>query len=311
MNAQATGINLAMPEHLISLASSAFTMTIDISCWTAQKSDRELAQKISADGNATETVGKWAHDLFVRDRELKAVHNHRQAVHNWLVSPATSFDWRGKERIFPGFRAETALAKVVELQEEFFKKRDIFLDGDAAAGIPDYDAKIAAQAFVRGDMFRRSDYPSKEAVRRKFRFDWYVGKVREDDFRNLIALDAAQDVAKHMERQHLRLLDQIAETQREQLAGLLKSLSHSCAMEEAEDGALSFRRLHSSTVEKTIELCETFAQFNPTGDTVLAEAVADLRGVFSRFDLDHLRSSETAREKVKTTADDLLSKLAF
>lgn len=317
MNAPlATGIagGLAMPQHLTSLMTSSFTMTVDVSCWTAQKADSDLSKKISADGNATQNVGKWAHDLFVRDAELKAVHNHRQSVYNWLVSPATSYDWRGKERLFPGFKGEIALATIKELEKNFWVKVDTFIDGDPARNIPDYDAKIAAQAFVRGDHFRRSDYPSKEAVRRKFRFAWYLGKVAQDDFRNLIALDAANDVAKHLERQHLRLLDQIAETQRSQLVALLQSLSHSCAMEESDDGELRFRRLHSATVEKALELCDTFAQFNPTGDIVLADACLSLRGALSRYEGDglaQLKQSEVLREAVKATADDLLSKFTF
>lgn len=315
MQAQGTGIDLTLPDHITSLATSAFTMTIDVSCWTAQKSDRDLANKISADGHASQNVGKWAHDLFARDPELKAVHNHRQAVHNWQVSPGVSYEHQGRERLFPQHTAPEAIARVKALKSAFETKVALFLDGDAAAGIPDYDAKIAAQAFVRGDHFRRSDYPTKEQVRAKFRFHWSIGKVQEDDFRNMVAHDLANDLAVHMNRQHLRVLDEIAEAQRSQLVGLLQSLSHCCAMEEADDGAIRFRRLHAATVEKTLALCDTFAQFNPIGDVLLADACLTLRGVLSRYGSDEglaqLKGSEMLREAVKATADDLLSKFTF
>jgi len=111
------------------------------------------------------------------------------------------------------------------------------------------------------------------------------------------------------------VLDEIAEAQRSQLVGLLQSLSHCCAMEESDDGAIRFRRLHAATVEKTLALCDTFAQFNPTGDVLLADSCLTLRGVLSRYGSDdglaQLKGSEMLREQVKATADDLLSKFTF
>lgn len=310
-----TDLTLTLPEHLTSLATSAFTLTVDVGCWTAQKADSSIAKKISGDANASQQVGKWAHDLFVRDPELKAVHNHRQSVYNWLERPGTSYEFKGRERLVPNTSAETVIEMVKNLHTAFWQKVDIFLDGDAARGIPDYDAKIAAQAFVRGDLFRRSDYPSKEAVRSKFRFDWYVGRVREDDFRNVVSRDLADDLLVHMRRQHERVLDNLATRQQEQLVSLLESLSHTCTMEETDDGQLRFRRLHASTIDKALSVASTFEQFNPSGDPRIASASAALRaalaGYGSEDGIGQLRESEVARERVKRIADDLLDTLRF
>ena len=317
MNAPlATGIDavLTLPQHITSLATSAVLLTVDGSCWSATKADQTLAAPISADNGAEENVGEWTHKLFKGDTELKAIHNHRQSVYNYLARPSTAYDWHGSTKLVPASSIEYVLKDLAESKAAYDTKVSTFLDGDTARGIPSYEDKIANQAFVRGKLFRREHFPSKEAVRAKFSFRWVLGTVREDDFRCAVANDLANDILIHNRRQMMQQADAVGQALRGQLLPLLKSLSHSCAMEESDDGELRFRRLHGATVEKALRLCDTVAGFNPGGDTLLADACLSLRGALSRYEGDglaQLKGSETLREAVKATADDLLSKFSF
>ena len=315
MQAQGTSIDLTLPQHITSLATSAVLLTVDVSCWSATKADQSLAAQVSADNGAEENVGEWTHKLFKRDRQFIAVHNHRQSVYNYLARPATAFDWHGSTKLVPASSIEYVLKDLAESKAAFEAKVNTFLDGDTARGIPSYEDKISNQAFVRGKLFRRDHFPSKEAVRAKFSFRWVLGTVREDDFRCAVAQDLAQDILIHNRRQVMQQADAVGQALRGQLLPLLKSLSHCCAMEESDEGAIRFRRLHGATVEKALRLCDTVSGFNPGGDTLLTDACLTLRGVLSRYGSDEglaqLKGSEMLREAVKATADDLLSKFSF
>ena len=317
MNAPlATGIDavLTLPKHITSLATSAVLLTVDVSCWSATKADQNLAAEISADAGAEYTVGEWSHKLFKNDAQLRALHNHRQSVYNYLSSTGVAYDWHGRTKITPASAIEWILKDLTESKAAFEAKRDTFLDGDSTRGIPSYDEKISNEAFVRGKLFRREHFPTRDALRTKFSFRWVLGTVREDDFRCAVAQDLAQDILIHNRRQVMQQADAVGQALRGQLVPLLKSLSHTCQMEENDEGEIRFRRLHSSTVEKALRLCDTVAGFNPGGDTLLADACLTLRGALSRYEGDgvaQLKQSEVLREAVKTTADDLLSKFTF
>jgi len=319
MNTLATGIAstavdavITAPQNLITLSSSAVIIRPEISCWTAEKADRGLAAKMSADAGAVETVMKAAHELFKRDPELTAISNVRQSVYNYMAREGVSYEYDGGH-LTPQFNIEGTLDALKKLQADFYQKVNTFVDGDADRGIPDYDAKVSAQAFVRGDMFRREHYRSKEYVRSRFNFSWTVSAIREDDFRNTLFTDLANDIVTHNRRQYSRMVDEVGQKLRDQIAGLMQSLSHTCAMEEtvSDEGEVKvrFRRLHASTVQKTLDFAKMIQSFNPTGDEVLDKACSALRQTLGRYEGDRveaLRESETAREEVKEQVDDLL-----
>lgn len=308
-------ITLTLPTHITSLATSAVLLTVDISGWSATKADQHLAAEISASNGAEQNVGEWTHRLFKGDTELKAIQNHRQSVYNYLARPGVAYDWHGSTKLVPASNIEYVLKDLKDSLAAFEAKVNTFLDGDTARGIPSYEEKISNQAFVRGNLFRREHFPSKDAVRAKFSFRWVLGTVREDDFRCAVASDLANDILTHNRRQMMQQADAVGTALRGQLVPLLKSLSHCCAMEETDEGELRFRRLHASTVEKALHLCDTVAGFNPAGDTVLQETCVALRAVLSRYDnaeaITQLRESETQRGQIKAVADDLLSQFTF
>jgi len=299
-------ITLDLPKHVTSLATAGVLVSIDINVWTGSKSDKKIADRVSADAGATGNVGKWSHDLLAGDPDLKAVLNHRQTVYNF--AGRLTYDWMGNLRYLPGVNAERFMSGYDALYVSWLGLVDKLLAS--------YDDKVAAQAFVRGELFRREDYPTVEDLRSRFNMRITQMEVPVGDFRVQIANDLANDMRLNLQRQMEEKVGQIYAKQVEQLKDVMQSLSHCCALDETLDeqtGEVTVRRrkIYDTTIQRAIELCDTFDGFNPRGDALLSEVRDDLYKALRAVDVTALRASDSLRTKVKSDVDSILSKFQF
>jgi hypothetical protein len=109
-------------------------------------------------------------------------------------------------------------------------------------------------------------------------------------------------------------VDGIINRQKEQLVEVMKSLSHCCETETVvENGEIKIKRrkLYDTTLQRAIELCNTFAEFNVSQDPALEEARVSLLRALEGVTIDQLRDSDTKRVVVKESVDDILSKFGI
>ena len=298
-------ITLDLPKHVTSLATAGVLVSIDVKVWTGTKSDTKIAHRVSADAGAIGKVGKWSHDLLAGDADLKAVLNHRQTVYNF--QERLTYDWIGKLRYLPAINAVRFSAGYVELDATWHKL--------LAKLLATYDDKVAAQAFTRGDLFRRDDYPTVEELRSRYSMTVTQMEVPVGDFRVQLAHDLAADMRNNLQRQMEDKIGEIYAKQVEQLRDVMQSLSHCCDVDEVtgKDGQPMIRRrkIYDTTIQRAIDLCDTFAAFNPRGDVLLDEVRNDLYTALRSVDADTLRESDGLRAKVKADVDSILSKFQF
>jgi len=297
-----SNFNLSLPSHITSMATAGILVSVDVKVWTGTKADNGIATQVSANANAKTKVGKWSHDLLAGDKELKAILNHRQTVYNFLER--WTYDWMAKLRYLPGVNGEHFKSGYDSLLTEFNAMTEKFLTG--------FEDKVAAQAFTRGDLFKREDYPTVDDLRSKFSMTLYTAEVPTGDFRVQIANDLAVDMRNNLQKQMEEKIAEIHAKQVEQLKEVMTSLSHCCATELAEDAKgevrVRRRRIYDSTLQKAISLCDTFADFNLKQDPVLEDVRASLYEALRAVDINVLRESDTLREKVKDEVDSILSK---
>ena len=298
-------ITLELPKHVTSLATAGVLVTVDVTVWTGTKSDSQIADRVSADAGATGKVGKWSHDLLSGDPDLRAVLNHRQTVYNFIGRQ--TYDWMGKLRYLPSANIERFMQGYADLHATW----TALLDKLFAT----YDSKVAAQAFVRGDLFRREDYPLAADLRSRFTMSMTQMEVPVGDFRVQIANDLAADMRNNLQRQMEDKIGEIYTQQVQQLRTVMESISHCCDVDEVtgKDGqtVLRRRKIYDTTLQRAIELCDTFESFNPRGDALLAEVRDQLFQTLRSVDAAVLRESDSMRAKVKADVDGLLSKFQF
>ena len=293
---------LKMPEHLISLASSAVLISVDISVWSATKQDRGISDEVTTAKNADKSAGRYVKNLLANHPSHKAVVNYRQTIYNWLQR--RTYRWNQSQQLLPSIDMPKFKQEYHEHQVAFHALVDSLINN--------YDSIVSDMAFKQGDMFNRSDYPTKEQVASKFSLNLYVSEVPTNDFRCGIAQDIAEDLFNNLSSQTKTIIDNIASDQAQRLVDVMESITHCCGVDEIdlENGEVRTKRrkIYDTTIQKALEMCESFKRFNLKNDSGLEQARASLEKVLRGVSAEDIRDSDAVRHHVKEGIDDILSK---
>ena len=294
-------MNLEMPEHLISLASSAVLVSVDISVWSATKQDRGISDEVTTSKNADKSAGRYVKNLLANHPKHKAVVNYRQTIYNWLQR--RTYRWNQSQQLLPSI-------DVPKFKQEYHE-HEIAFHALVDSLVTDYDSIVSDMAFKQGDMFNRTDYPAKEQVKAKFSLNLYVSEVPTNDFRCGIAKDIADDLFTTLSNQAQGIIDSIAQEQSERMVEVMESISHCCGVDESEvngEVRTKRRKIYEGTLQKARDYVESFKRFNLKNDSGLELARASLEKVLNGVKAEDIRDSDAVRHHVKEGIDDILSK---
>jgi hypothetical protein len=306
MEANVLKFEMQQPNHIISLATSAVLVSVDVNVWSATKQDRGISDEVTHAKKAESSAGRFVKNLLADDQFHKRVSNYRQTIYNWLKR--STFRWNNAQDILPVINLEKFKREFNDHEVEFNRLLDSFINN--------YQSIVSNMAFKAGDMFNVSDYPSASEVRNKFGIRLYVAEVPAHDWRCQISNDIAEDLKGQYERQAEGIITGILNEQVERLTEVMESISHCCGVDEIKDsqsGELKTKRrkIYESTLEKAKDLCNTFKDFKPVDNEVsskLSSAVLGLERTLSGVDSDLIRENDMVRDRVKNDVDDILSK---
>ena len=294
-------MELTKPEHLISLASSAVLVSVDISVWSATKQDQGISDEVTTAKNADKSAGRYVKNLLANHPKHKAVVNYRQTIYNWLQR--RTYRWNQSQNLLPS-------VDVPKFKQEYHE-HEIAFHGLVDSLTSDYDSIVSDMAFKQGTMFNRDDYPTKEQVHAKFSLNLYVSEVPMNDFRCGIANDIADDLFNTYKKQAHGIIESIAQEQSERMVEVMESISHCCGVDESEvngEVRTKRRKIYDTTIQKALEMCESFKRFNLKNDSGLEQARASLEEVLRGVKAEDIRDSDAVRHHVKEGIDDILSK---
>ena len=294
------------PNSIISLATSAVLVSVDVNVWSATKQDRVISDEVTNAKNADNSAGRFVKNLLADNQHHKRVANYRQTIYNWLKR--STYRWNNSQDLLPVLALEKFKTEYQEHESEFYRLLDDFL--------AHYTSIVSDMAFKQGDMFNRMDYPDVEQVRGKFGIRLFVAEVPTQDFRCAVAEDIAEDLKQQYETQADFIITGILSQQQERLTELLQSISHCCGVQEISVSGESEvktkkRKIYDTTIEKAKELASMYKDFNLTGNTDLAEASRLLENTLNGVTAELLRDSDAVRDKVKSEVDDILGKFSF
>ena len=290
---------LQQPKQVISLATSALIVSVEVNVWTATKQDKQISNEVTTLKNATSESGKFTKNLLSNSPKHKALLNHRQTVYNWLQR--CTYDWAGKMRLLPQIGLEKFMKEYNELEQDFKK---LYQDFKA-----EYPSMVSDAAFKQGDMFDRSEYPEPDDLDSKFRMKLLVTQVPKNDFRSNISSAIADDLTSHYEEQMKEIVERAMADASERLVLFASRISNACAESEAnDDGKVKRKKIYESTISQAKEICDTLKAFNLTNNAELETARAQLEAALDGVSLEDLRESSYVRATVKESVDDMLSK---
>jgi hypothetical protein len=300
-------MELQKPQHLISLASSAVLVCVDINVWSATKQDRVISNEVTTAKHASKNAGRYVKHLLADHPKHKALANYRQTVYNWLQR--RTYPWNKGNHLLPSVDMPVFKKEYDEHQKQFALLKAEFL--------ADYDSIVSNMAFNAagmGDMFNRTDYPPKEQLEHRFDMNLFVSEVPMSDWRCGIASDIAEDLFATYSKQAEQIVSHVMVEQQSRFIEVMKSISHCCGVEDmgVDDNTgetkVKKRKIYDSTIQKAKEMCESFKQFNLTGNAELEEARASLEVALTGVDAELIRDSDAVRANVKEDVDSILSK---
>lgn len=300
---------LQKPSSIVSLATSAVLVSIDVSIWSATKQDRVISSEVTSSKKAVDSAGKFTKNLLAGNQQHKDIHNYRQTIYNWLKRK--TFRWNDSQDLLPVTDLEQFKEEYSEHEKEFYRLLDSFMTR--------YQSIVSDMAFAQGDMFNRDDYPTPEQVRAKFGINLYVSEVPSHDFRCQISNDIASDLKQQYEQQAERIVENVLSQQITRITEVMESISHCCGEQTVTDTKTGEtktkkRKIYDTTITKAKELCKTLQGFRPSNNEVsdrLMEVAKRLSQTLQGVDRETLRDSDVVRDKVKNDVDDILSKFKF
>ena len=299
-------MELQKPKHLISLASSAVLVSIDTKVWSATKQDRGISNEVSDAKRADRNAGKYVKNLLADHPKHKAIVNYRQTIYNW--TKRRTYRWNDANDLLPSVDVPKFKQEFSEHKLKFDTLVDEFLNS--------YGSIVSDMAFKAGDMFNRSDYPAVDELRVKFGVELYVSEVPMNDFRCGIANDIADDLFDTYSKQAENIVTEVMLAQKTRLVEVMQSISHCCGVDElgVDDNTgetkTRKRKIYDTTIQKALEMCETFKGFNLSADPELEQARASLERALSDVSASDIRESDAVRSSVKEEVDTILSKFS-
>ena len=299
-------MELQKPKHLISLASSAVLVSIDTHVWSATKQDRGISNDVADSKRANRNAGKYVKNLLADHPKHKAIVNYRQTIYNW--TKRRTYRWNDANDLLPSIDVPKFKQEFGEHQATFDKLVDDF--------IASYSSIVSDMAFKAGDMFNRSDYPAVDELQAKFGVHLYVSEVPMSDFRCGIASDIADDLFETYSRQAENIVTEVVLAQKTRFVEVMQSISHCCGVDElgVDDNTgetkIRKRKIYDTTIQKALEMCETFKGFNLSDDPELEMARASLERALADVDAKGIRESDAVRTAVKEDVDSILSKFS-
>ena len=276
------------------------------------KSDKDLKEGLAIDQKANNDSLHVAKYIFGKETNKyfrRIINQFRYGYFYPMTVPwdDNTSDYEGKVlsgwRLCPNQELDRLMDEVNLAKVDFDKEVNEFLNN--------YDNLIEANKHKLGDAFKLSDYPNKDEIATKFRFDFELGTVPQFNSKD-IRLNVSEKLRKKIENDALkRATKNVEAITRTTVETLLESVEHLADKLKSYDpktkGGGFFK---NSSFDKFRQFLDTLPSINSDilgNDEKIAEAHQNLISVFAKInDVNSLRDDDdyTAKKR-KQLADDL------
>ena len=243
------------------LDTCAMLVEFNASVWTARKLDKGTTDEVISTKSAmAKDAARVNKNLLAGRPELDAINQQIGKVRTFVYDNTLPWSDSGL-RLLPTVNFMTFTAKMGEYEEEFNRMVDDF--------VQTYPTLITAQAMALGDMFKRDEYPSAQAIAEKFRFRvGYMPVPTAGDFRVDVGNEAQAELKQQLEKLQAERVETAMADVRARLGEHLRRMSDRLAV-DVINGEVKTRRFHDSLVSGALELCDIVKSLNVVGDTNL------------------------------------------
>lgn len=285
------------------LDTCAMLTEFNASVWTARKLDKSATEEIVTSKNAgAKDAARVNKSLLAGRSELEDIQSMVGRARQFVYDNTLPWSDSGL-RLLPTVNFEKFASKMNAFEDEFALMVEAFVNI--------YPTLITAQAMALGDMFKRDDYPTQNAIMTKFAFRVnYMPVPTAGDFRVDVGNAAMDDIKAKLERVAQERVDAAMQDVRQRIGDHLKRMSDRLTTDYVQ-GEAKPRRFHDSLVDGALELCDLTKALNVTHDLELEAARSALEKALCGIAPTDLRKDQALRHDTKKAVDDILSKFSF
>jgi hypothetical protein len=283
----------------ISISSSAMLVELSISTWTARKLDKSVTDEVNTNKKASSSASRVNKHLLPEVKQLKEIIKYAESTRNWMYTKTLPWSDFGA-RLIPTANFFEFKQELDSRTDEFYRMVDEFVD--------EYPNLISAQAFKLGDMFNRDEYPEAEEIRGKFRLRASFMPVPDSgDFRVDVGNEAMAELKEQYEADFEKRMKVATTDIAERLISHLSRVAD--RMTDNPDGTRkTFRASLFDTLSDTIASVRIL---NVTKDEALDRMADAASDALNTVNVDVLRDTPLAREKLKGRVDEILDNFNF
>lgn len=289
-----------------SLSTKAMLASVSISQWTARKLDKGATRDIAADAGASSDAVAL-HKRLLKKTALARIASSAGAARNLFYE--LTLPWLDDgARILPAgnfYRYRDAMA---DCRHEF--------EAAVAEFLSTYDAAVASHIEESkrelGQLWKASDYPSRDDVARKFSFGFRILPFPDaGDFRVDLSAGQLEDIRREIEADTRSALDGAVQDTWKRVADVCSAMVERLgAYQPAQGSEKAVGVFRDSLVENVRGLVDLLPALNLTGDATLAAITERMKESLCQFDAKELRESDNARAKVAKEAKAILDDVA-
>lgn len=280
----------------MSITSSAVTVELNISVWTANKLDKSATEKVVSDNAAVSNAAQVRKNLMAGTTLRKDIADYAAGCRLWHNTRTLPWADKGARllatSLFMDYKTEANMRK-----RTFDTMVDNFLQN--------YPALVQTAHNYLGSLFNPEDYPSVDDVRDKFGFRLVFSPVPEaGDFRLQVA---EQDLYELRQQYEESFSSRLADAMREpwdRLHKMLVGMSEKLTDVEGEDELK--KRYHDTLITNAQSLCSMLTHLNITKDPKLEQARRELELTMLGADIETIKESPEVRKDMKTRLDAIL-----
>jgi hypothetical protein len=275
------------------ITERAMLAAIHISIWTAVKHDRKVSHEVANQHGAPVSAGRYNKQLLRGAGKLDELRTLGGQIRQHFYKITLPWSDEGY-RLLPAHFYFDLSARMREFEQSFSKQVDDFLDF-----YPSYIEHVRPEL---NGLFREEDYPSADALRKKFGLKLEVLPIPSgDDFRVTMSAEEQARVARDIDAN----VRQSVQKGTEDLWNRLKSVVRHMAdrLNEPES------RFHASLVTNVFDLVDLLPQLNVGQDQELNRFAAEIRNRLCAYPAHELKKSDILRVATAGDAAALLNEM--
>lgn len=299
-NVNVVGFSAPTAIAVPSISSSAMLVELSISTWTGRKTDKRVSNEVILNKNAASGVVNVSKKLLGDCAELDAVQKFVGNVRNAHYAMTQPWSDTGLRLLSTAMFHKRYQKELSAHQAEFDTLVNKFLNA--------YEWEITQAEAKLGDMFNRSEYPSKDELSGKFKFNLVQMPLPDaGDFRLDINNEAQEllrtQYAEHYETQLKTAMKDIWDRAYDALSKMSERLDYKDA-----DTKKIFR---DSLVDNVLEVVELLSLCNVTHNQQMSAMKERLENTLLGVTPDALREDEHLRVETKQKVDDILKNMSW